>query len=105
MNFYLEQESKKRLSVDGTLRRSLDQRGLDQLKGREGKIAKRDYLIVAFPFVGADDFPVLMSSLQRRYSLAFSQLGHGGRGFIVFRSRPENGGEETPPGGARAPAR
>ena len=87
------------------LSQSKDRPGRDPLKHFEDKIAERDYLIVVFPFVSAREFPVLMSSLQRRYSLAFSQLGRGGHGELVFRSRPEASGGEPGQGSVGPPDR
>ena len=105
LDYYLARLSRKQLSVDGTFRRAKTGPGRDPLKHFEDKIAERDYLIVVFPFVSAREFPVLMSSLQRRYSLAFSQLGRGGHGELVFRSRPEASGGEPGQGSVGPPDR
>ena len=83
LEYYLERFSKaKQLRVDGTFRLSEEQPGQDPLKRIEAKVAGRDYLIVAFPFDGVNNFPVLMASLQNKYHLGFSQLGPKGRGYL-----------------------
>jgi len=88
LNYYLARFSKaKPLQVDATLRTSGERPGRDPLKRIETKIAGRDFLIVAFPFDSVSKFPVLMSSLEDRYTLAFSQLSRRGRGYVVFKLR------------------
>jgi hypothetical protein len=88
LDFYLERFSNKTIRVDGTLRMDDEKPGRDSIKRVKGKIAGRDYLIVAFPFVSAQNFPVLLPLLQSRYSVAFSQMSRNGRGYIVFKLRP-----------------
>jgi hypothetical protein len=56
-------------------------------------MADRDYLIMVFPFVSTERFPVLMPALRRNYRVAFSQLDRHGRGYIVLRARHPAGGK------------
>lgn len=98
LNLYLERFSKKTMRVDGTLRMDDEKPGRDSLKRIKGNVAERDYLIVAFPFVSAHKFPVLLPLLQSRYSVAFSQMSRHGRGYIVFKLRPAKSRDGPGPG-------
>ena len=86
--YYLEQFSKtKPVRVDGTFRMSDERPGRDPLKRVKSEVKGRDYLIVAFPFDGADNFPDLIASLKSQYDLALDQLNSDGLGYLLFESR------------------
>ena len=74
------------MRADGTFQKSDEQTGRDVLAKFEKVIARKDYLIVAFPHLGTNEFPNLMRRLDKGYALVFSQLSRG-HGFAVFKRR------------------
>lgn len=88
LDFYLKRLSTMRpVRVDGTFRMRDERPGRDPLKHVDAEVAGRDYVIVAFPFDSAANFPMLISALKSRYDLAFNQLNGDGFGYLLFKSR------------------
>jgi hypothetical protein len=93
LNYYLERFS-KRLRVKGTYL-AADESDRDALPRIEAKTAKRDYVIFAFPYVKASNFPVLMQWLQSKHEVMFSQLAPNGRGYVVLKTPRAKSGDKT----------
>jgi hypothetical protein len=86
LDYYVRRFSKT-VRVDGTFRKTDERPGRDPLKHVSANVKGRDYLIVAFPFDGADKFPVLVAALNERYDLVLNQLDGDGLGYLLFKSR------------------
>lgn len=57
---------------------------LDTLGDVLPELDRYDYVIMLFPHLGVDDFPLTLRQLEQRYQVHHRQLDVRGRGFVIF---------------------
>ena len=91
LDYYLARYSEG-VRVDGTIRRAEERSGGDfDFEKDESIIEQHDYLIVAFTHHSTRHFPIALANMEERYEVQHRHLDPGGRGYVVFRTGPEQG--------------